>query len=217
MTKKGGAKLMAPHSKKRINISLLIPFLVIVVVFSIMIWQKYRTSQRVPVVPPSQQQQTGKRTVVLFFVADGASLAREARELDVCDDDASCLKDVLDELLTGPVGEFDEALPEGTVISTARIEGDLVTVDLNRTFAEGLPSGSSAEMMAVYSIVNTVTANFPAVQRVKLNIDGDQKAQLGHLDLSDPLPADYSLEQISQSDASKAADPAPSRPNKGTP
>ena len=184
---------MPPQQRKKININLLIPFLVIALVFGTMLWQKYRDSHEVPVAPRIEPQ-VGKRTAVLFFVADGTRLAREARELDPCGDALACLNDVLEELLNGPVGEFDEPLPEGTVINAVRMDGELATIDLNRAFADTLPSGSSAEMMAVYSIVDTVTVNFPQIIKVKLNVEGEQSLQLKHLDLSEPLSPDYTLE-----------------------
>lgn len=199
---------MATQPRKRVNISLLIPFFVIALVFGVILWQKYQASREVPPVP-QMQQPAGKRTAVLFFVADGTRLAREARELDPCEDAVDCLKDVLDELVNGPVGEFDEVLPEGTVINSVRIDGDQVGVDLNRTFSEALPSGSSAEMLAVYSIVDTITVNFPKISKVKLNIEGNDKALLRHLDLSDPLLPDYTLEQPPQNDADAVQDSPP--------
>ena len=207
---------MAPSSRKRINISLLIPFLVIALVFGATIWNKYRASRELPVVPQVQQP-VGKRTVVLFFVADGTCLAREARELDQCNDAVVCLKEVLEELVNGPVGEFDESLPDGTVINTVRVDGNLASVDLNKAFAEALPSGSSAEMLAVYSIVDTVTTNFPQIAKVKLSIDGDGKSVLRHLDLSDPLVPDYALELPPPRPSAKTAVPGRSKPIKGQP
>ena len=185
---------MAPVSRRKINVSLLIPFLVIALFFGFMIWEKYRASR---ILPDALVIQTpvGKRTAVLFFVADGTRLAREARELDPCDDVEACMKDVLEELVNGPLGEFDEPLPEGTVINSVRVVGEMAEIDLNITFVEALLSGSSAEMLAVYSIVDTVATNFPQIARVKLNIDGDDKAILRHLDLSDPLLPDYTHEQ----------------------
>lgn len=205
---------MASQQRKRININLLIPFLIIAVVFGTMIWQKYRNSREIPAAPQLQPP-VGKRTAVLFFVADGSRLAREARELDPCEDVVVCLKDVLEELLNGPVGEFDESLPEGTVINMVRIEGDRVAIDLNRAFADALPSGSSAEMLAVYSIVNTVAVNFPQVTKIKLTVEGNEKTILRHLDLSDPLTPDFTLEQLPQPDTATVPAATPSKTHKG--
>lgn len=207
---------MALQPRKRVTISLLIPFLVIALVFGVILWQKYRASREVPPMP-QMQQPAGKRPAVLFFVADGTRLAREARELDPCEDAVVCLKDVLDELVNGPVGEFDEALPEGSVINTVRIDGDLAVIDLNRTFSESLPSSSSAEMLAVYSIVDTITVNFPQITKVKLTIEGNDKVLLRHLDLSDPLVPDYTLEQPPQNDSVAVPVSPPSNKHKGTP
>ncbi|HIJ97083.1 MAG TPA: GerMN domain-containing protein [Desulfuromonadales bacterium] len=207
---------MALRQRKKININLVVPFLVIVLVFSVMIWQKYRNSHSVPDTPPSQQQLTGMRTVTLFFVANGTSLEREAREVDACGTPEACLKDLLDELVAGPVGELDEALPEGTTINSVSFDGELVTVDLSRSFLDGLPSGSSAEMLAVFSLVDTVAFNFQNIKKVKISIDGDPKNMLRHLDISEPLVADYDIGGPSQPDAVKTPDHVSSPPNKGT-
>lgn len=184
---------MAVQQRKKITISLLIPFLVFILFFTIMFWQKYRSSREVPVTPPPQAAE-GPRSVTLFFAAQGGRLAREARELDPCDSDNSCLKSVLDELFNGPVGELDETMPEGTVIDSVSIDGNLATVEFNRTFSDDMPSGSSAEMLAVYSVVNTVAVNFPKIEKVKIKVAGNEGTILRHLDLSEPLLPDYSLE-----------------------
>lgn len=190
---------MSFHPRKKITISLLIPFLVFILFFSLMIWQKYRSSHDVAITPP-QQHAEGKRSVTLFFAAEGTRLVREARELEPCDDDNACLKSVLDELLNGPVGELEETAPEGTVVDAVRIEGNQATIEFNRTFSDAMLSGSSAEMLAVYSVVDTVAVNFPQIQKVKINVDGNRGVILHHLDLSDPLLPDYSLEQSPSSE-----------------
>lgn len=185
---------MSTQPRKKITISILIPFLVFILFFSIMIWQKYRSSREVRITP-QQQYAEGKRSVTLFFAAEGTRLAREARALDPCEDDNACLKSVLDELLNGPVGEFEKTVPEGTAVDAVHIEGNQATIEFNRTFSDAMLSGSSAEMLAVYSVVDTVAINFPQIQKVKINVDGNTGVILPHLDLSDPLSPDYSLEQ----------------------
>lgn len=205
---------MPVRRRKKITISILIPFLVFMLFFTIMIWQKYRSSHEIPVTPPLPSS-VGKRSVTLFFAADGTRLAREAREIDPCDDDNACLKSVLDELLNGPVGEFGETVPEGTAVDAVRIEGNQVTIEFNRTFIDAMLPGSSAEMLAVYSVVNTVAVNFPQIQKVKLNVDGNSGVILRHLDLSDPLLPDYSLEQSPVPEPEKSST-GPTSGRKGT-
>jgi spore germination protein GerM len=170
-----------------------------------MAWNKYRASLDVPVVPP-QQNTEGRRPITLFFTTEGTRLAREAREIEPCADDDACLREVVTELLHGPVGAFGVAIPEGTVVVAAHSEGPLATIEFNRTFADAMISGSSAEMLAVYSVVNTVAVNFPHIQTVKITIEGNGESTLSHLDLSDPLPPDYSLEQSPSPERERTAD-----------
>jgi spore germination protein GerM len=203
---------MAANSKKKISISILMPFLVFILFFTIMIWQKYRSSHMVPAAQ-TQHVTEGGRVVTLYFAEKGSKLAREARVLDPCDDDNECLRSILDELLNGPVGEFEETIPEGTVINTVLIEANQATIEFNKMFSEAMPSGSLAEMHAVYSVVNTVAVNFPKIQSVKINVDGSANVVLHHLDLTEPLLPDYSLEQ-SSSAASERTSKIPAA-NKG--
>ena len=202
---------MAPTKRKKVTVGILVPFAIIALVFGTLIWKKMHDSRAVKPVPQNGEPAAG-RMGVLFFVADGARLGREARELEACGETTECLKDLLDELVSGPVGDLEEALPAAAALNSVRIEGDLALVDMNQAFASEMPSGSSAEMLAVYSIVDTVCVNYPRITRVKITVEGNEKTILGHLDLSDPLQPDYSLEQ-----PPAAADPAPQSHTKNPP
>jgi flagellar basal body-associated protein FliL len=185
---------MPPVQRRKISISILIPFAILALVFSVLIWKKMQASREVRPVPQVTEP-AAVRKGVLFFVTEGTSLVREARELEACGETEECLKDLLDELFSGPVGDLNEALPESSNVKSVRIEGDLAVVDLNQAFASDLPSGSSAEMLAVYSIVDTVCVNYPQIARVKISVEGNENTQLQHLDLSDPLLPDFLLEK----------------------
>jgi spore germination protein GerM len=166
-----------------------------------MLWQKFRASQEVMVTPP-QPSVESIRSVTLFFSEDGTHLTRETRELEPCDNDTACLKNVIDELINGPIGELEETVPEGAVVSSVLIEGDLASIGFNNQFSESMPPGSSAEMLAVYSVVNTAVVNFPQIKKVKIEVDGNKTGILHHLDISEPLVPDYTLE-ISKPPASE--------------
>jgi len=196
--------------RKRFNINLVLPFLVIALVFGGMFWRKYQASRKIPPAPLSTHS-SGSRTAVLFFVADGGRLAREARDMEPCNDTAVCVKDTLNALLSGSLGDYDEAIPESAVLNDVRIEGATAVVDLSQGFAADLPSGSSAEMLAVYSLVDTVCVNYPQISRVKLTVEGNGSTVLGHLDLSRPLAPDYSLEQAPAQALENAAPPTPKK------
>ena len=208
---------MAPLPRKKISISLVIPFAIVAMVFGGLIWKKMQDSREASPVPQTDQS-AATRKVVLFFATDDARLSREAREMEACAETSECVKDLLDELISGPVGDLHATVPEGTVVTAVRLEGDMAVVDLTAPFAAELPSGSSAEMAAVYSIVNTVCVNFPQIARVRITVEGKQKTVLNHLDLTDPLPPDYSLEQnpTDTTPAVPAGRPAPAA-TKGNP
>lgn len=209
---------MAPIRRRKISISLLIPFAIVALLFGAMVWKKMQDSRVLQPVPQVNQL-ASTRKIVLFFVTDDARLAREGRELEPCSDTVVCVKDLLDELFNGPVGDLYEAIPEGAAVNSVRLEGDLAVVDVSRVFASDLPSGSSTEILAVYSIINTVCFNYPQIGKVRITVEGEGKAFLKHLDLSEPLTPDYSLEraETATTDAAPVTKPAPAVKKKGQP
>jgi len=75
------------------------------------------------------------------------------------------------------VGNFDDLLPEWASVNSVNLEGNIAKIDLDRVFADELPSGSSSEMLAVYAIVNTICTNLPEITKVKITIDGNPRSR----------------------------------------
>ncbi len=186
---------MAARHKQRIGADIIVPFILIAFVFGGLIWQKYNDAQQLPKVPPGQQGEASVQKVVLFFGNGKSNLQREAREIETYQDRTSYLRSLMEELFSGPVGDLEAVIPEWTSINNVQLRDDLAVIDVGKDFYDALAPGSSAEMLAVYAIVNTICANMPEIHRVKITLDGNQGAHLRHLDLSDPLEPDYSLEQ----------------------
>jgi len=190
---------MSFPQKKKLSVSIIIPFAILALVFGILVWKKTDDTRTLHPVAPETKESVSARSGVLFFgSSDGTTLVREGRELDSCADQNDCLSDLLEELLSGPVGNLQTVIPESSALVSATIEGETVVIDLNSSFAEDLLSGSNAEMLAVYSIVNTVALNFPTTKSVKINIAGNSKAVLRHLELAEPLQPDFTLENNRQ-------------------
>jgi spore germination protein GerM len=81
------------------------------------------------------------------------------------------------------------AIPPGTTLRAVFItkSGDAY-VDLSREVRTSHPGGTVNELLTVYTIVNALTANLPAVTAVQLLIDGKEVDTLsGHIDLRRPL------------------------------
>lgn len=175
---------------------LYIAFIVCALVLGALMLKKYAERHRQPVAVPHSQPQ-GKFLVALFFASsDGTGLVREGREIDPCSDPADCVETVVEELINGPLGDLEPTLPAATSIQDVQVNGDIAQIDVGEELVKGLPSGSNAEMMAVYSIVNSITANFPRIKKVKLLLNGKGVETLkGHLDLREPLVPDFTLEK----------------------
>ncbi len=135
--------------------------------------------------------------VRLYFEAAAAEgLLSEEREIPFSSDLAVQLRAVVDELAKGPVSpSLRPTLPPGTrVLEVFVREGGVAYVDLSSEVASGLAGGSGPELLAVYSVVNTIVANFPATSRVRILVDDQAMPSLaGHVDLAHPLLPDMSL------------------------
>jgi spore germination protein GerM len=175
---------------------LLLAFVLFAVVVGALVFRKYETATR-KVEPPPQAAPAGTFVATLFFgAADGEGLVREGREVEIDESVEESIENVVDELIRGPVGSHAPALPPNAKVLGVRLKGDLAEIDFGPELLEGIPSGSSAETVAVYSIIDTVTVNFPQIKAVRFLVAGASLETLkGHLDLRAPLPPDFSLEK----------------------
>ncbi|HVR69287.1 MAG TPA: GerMN domain-containing protein [Vicinamibacteria bacterium] len=134
--------------------------------------------------------------VKLFFqAADRRGLAIEERAVAFSSDLARQLHSVVEELVEGSRGGLGAILaPETRVLHVFVSARGVAYVDLSREATAGLPGGSEAELLTVYSVVNSLAANFPAIQRVQILIEDRPVATLGgHVDLTRPLRPDMTL------------------------
>ena len=66
------------------------------------------------------------------------------------------------------------------------VDPGVAVIDLNAAFADGHRSGVLVEELTVASLIHTISANTPGIQRVKILVDGKTRETLaGHADLSD--------------------------------
>lgn len=172
---------------------LFIAFIICATVLGALMLKKYEGRHQQPA---TNSQQEGTYTVTLFFASpDGDRLVREGREIDSCADSADCVETVVEELINGPLGDLTPTLPAATSVNSVQVNGDVAVIDIDEEMIKGLPGGSNSEMMAIYSIIDSVAVNFPRIKLVKLLFNGKTVDTLkGHLDLRMPLAPDYSLE-----------------------
>jgi len=131
-----------------------------------------------------------KKEVLLYFSdTEGEYLIGERRKILKKDALKEEAKEIVVELIKGPGGNLLRTLPPRTKLLNLQInDAGLAKVDFNQALSKDHPGGSSAEMMTVYSVVNSLSLNFPKIKRVQILIDGKPVETItGHLSLKQPL------------------------------
>ncbi len=132
-----------------------------------------------------------KREVLLYFSdSEGEYLIGEKRQIlrkNVVKEEA---KEMIIELIKGPKEKLISTLPPRTKLLTLQIHDvGVAKVNFNSALSKDHPGGSTAEMMTVYSIVNSLALNFPQIKRVQFLIDGKPIETIaGHISLKQPVP-----------------------------
>ena len=125
--------------------------------------------------------------VTLFLLSDsGMALATEDREIALADTLQEQAKQVLRELLAGSRQGLASAVPDGVQLRELFITPQgLAFVDLSQELVSNHTGGSRAEELTIYSLSNTLIANFPAIKRVQFLVEGREVPTLaGHMDLT---------------------------------
>jgi hypothetical protein len=146
--------------------------------------------------PPRAGAATRTINVKLFFEDPQAGgLVIEERGVTYHASLAAQLRAVVQELLHGSTaGNVAPLAGNAQVLEVFVTARGVAYVDLSREIRETAIKASRAELLAVYSLVNSITLNFPAVKRVQILIDGAAAETFaGHIDLSRPLSPDLSL------------------------
>jgi len=130
-----------------------------------------------------------------YGTPDGQALAAVKREVPLGDGPRAQGRQILQTELEAAPEPYVSLIPQGTTLRAFYIteRGDAF-VDLSPEVSTAHPGGSTLELLTVYAIVNTVTANLSAVERVQILVDGKQADTLaGHVDLRRPFERDTSL------------------------
>lgn len=131
----------------------------------------------------------------LYFPADGGALGSERRELQVTESPRDRSRKIVQGLLAGPKAQnLYRPFPQGVRLGSVLLVDDVLYLDM---IWDGHPeppsSGATEEIQRIYSVIDSICLNVPQVQRVVLLWNGFQRLTFGHLDLSQPMPADRSL------------------------
>lgn len=179
-------------------------FLFLVVFASIVFLVRHRNAQpgvatvQPKTITPSQPTEkpatiSRKINVKLYFGNENSTLlVPEDRSIEYQEDLHAQAREVVQELLVGPQTKLTPTIPANTQLRDLFLTKDgIAYVDFSGELVNGHNGGTDGEISTVYSIVNTLTLNFPQIKRVQILVDDQVVETLkGHIDLSRPLNQD---------------------------
>ena len=134
----------------------------------------------------------------LFYVSeDGTRLTSIERDVAYGEGATEQAREIVAAQIAPPIEPLVSAVPAGTALRAVFLtEGGEAYVDLSREVVSAHPGGTLNELLTIYTIVNALTVNLPAVTAVQLLVDGKEVDTLvGHIDLRQPLAKNLSWVQ----------------------
>jgi spore germination protein GerM len=123
----------------------------------------------------------------LFWIGPGGdTVAPVSEDMALSADPVQRSQQLLRKLIADPPAPEQRTLPADTVVLSFYLLPDGTAVaDFSDAISSEMPSGILSEKLAVDSIVDTLRANVPAVQRLKIVVHGQEVDTLaGHVDLT---------------------------------
>ena len=145
-----------------------------------------------------ESESGAKQLITLYFPSpDQERLVAERRSLTLAANDSDRIRQILLALIEGSTQEAGRALtPSAEVRAVFLTSEGTVYLDLSTASLAGLLPGIGSETLALYSIVNSLAANVPAVKKVKILVQGQEVETLdGHADLTREFTPDMSRVQ----------------------
>ena len=153
------------------------------------------TSVTTPVASGSQVFGRKIKARLYYVSMDGTRLTGVDREVSYSEGSTALAQQIVNAQLAPVPSGLVSAIPLGTTLRALYLneKGD-VFVDLSKEVSSAHPGGSQNELLTIYSIVNALTANLPAVKSVQLLVDGKQVDTLaGHIDLRKPFQKNLAI------------------------
>lgn len=140
--------------------------------------------------------ETAHITATLYYgSSDGRALVPVRREVPLASGVVEQGRQILNVQFQDAPQPYVQVVPKGTKLRAFYVtERGEAFVDLSGDVVSAHPGGSLTELLTVYAIVNAVTANLPAIQRVQLLVEGKEVDTIaGHVDVRRPLERDWTL------------------------
>lgn len=139
------------------------------------------------IVEPDLHEDETKLVKIYFSNKQNLSLVSEKRNIKRGKLEEE-VKMTLNGLVQGSRKGLVSTIPFDTVLLGVNVAGGIASVNFSKELSLNHPGGSAAELHTVYSIVNTLTFNFPEIKEVQILINGKKEETLkGHIDIFLPL------------------------------
>ncbi|MFH2012540.1 MAG: GerMN domain-containing protein [Pseudomonadota bacterium] len=153
---------------------------IIIILVASFIYYKYH-KKIYPTLPTIKKE---KIVLNLYFAEPNTErLILEERKVKVYGDLTSRSKQLILELIKGPNTNLTGTIPPGTTLLDLSINPDgIAFVDFSSELTNRHPGGSSAELLTIYSIVNSLTLNFKEIKKVQILEEGKKVDTIaGHI------------------------------------
>jgi len=134
--------------------------------------------------------------IMLYYTKDGRQLVGTVASINSTGMSPSDkAEEIVRRLAAGRDADFLRSpIPRGTQVLSVFLHGDIVIVNLSKEFMTNLQGGVDAELLAVYSIVNSLLYNIESADAVQILIDGEKVPTLrGNVDIESPLIANTAI------------------------
>lgn len=128
--------------------------------------------------------------VTLYFPSkDGRYLKAEARDIRGVPERVVQVREVVEELIRGPKTGLTPSFPAGSRVKGIFFDDKgTAYINFSRELQSEYPGGAWTETLTIYSLVNTLTEDFPEIKHVQILVEGNSIPTLaGHIDTSRPF------------------------------
>jgi germination protein M len=191
-------RIITPVQWSLFGLSAVVVLVLAVVLFREEGGEKIKTVAEIPFTEsePEPALSGETKTVTLFFLSEQDGLLHaEEREIQSDPSVTTQARETVAALIRGSEKGYVNPLPPETSVRQLFLTKEgIAYVDFSKEIMEMHPSGSSAELGTVYSIVNTLAYNFKPIKKVFILVEGNEKETLGgHINLNQAFTPQFSL------------------------
>lgn len=175
------------NRKKIVYIVILILFIILVgiaIFNNIEIKENVEENTELEYVPEQEiSDKQNRMTIVTLYFADNKTgeIVPEARNMDAKELLENPYEKVINFLIEGSENEnLEKTIPEGTVLNSANISGEEITVDFNENFMRDCNENPEVLKLRVQSVVDTLL-EFKDISNVKIVINGVQIEEIKNI------------------------------------